>query len=120
MNKFYEKVLNFILLMFLKFRNVLCYRLDCLKLIFLVSVFCFLNMVDELVILLRCLVCDIIFYKLEEFILMEYLRLEIVCVNFDLEISSKFNIIEILYLYYVRVYLLVYVCYMKYKCYKCM
>lgn len=119
-NKLYEKVLNFILPMLLKFRNVPCYRLDCLKSIFLVSASCFLNMADESVTSPRRPVCDITFYKLEEPILTEHLRLEIVCANLDLETSSKFNIIEIPYLHHVRVHPLVYACYMKYKCYKCM
>lgn len=120
-NKLYENVLDFILPMLLKFKTVPCYRLDSLKSMILLFGSCFLNLADESVTSPRRPVCDITFYKLEEPILTEHLRLEIVSANLDLEKSSTENIIEIVpYIHHVRVHPLVYACYMKYKCYKCM
>lgn len=67
--------------------------------------------------LLWRLVCDIIFFSLEEFILMEYLRIEMVLVELGYEMDVEFGKCEgVQCFFYVYVYLFVYVCYMKYKC----
>lgn len=72
---------------------------------------------DVLFMLLLKLIFDIIFFNVEEFILMKYLRIEIVLVELGYEIDVEFGKFESLEcFYYVNVYLFVYVYYMKYKC----
>lgn len=61
--------------------------------------------------------CVIIFFKLEDLIFIEYLRFEIVFVELEFKESNCL----FCYMYYVKIYLIVYVYYMRYKycIYKC-
>lgn len=53
--------------------------------------FGFFNIIDVIFMLLWRLVCDIIFFSLEEFFLMKYLRIEMVLVELGYEMVVEFG-----------------------------
>lgn len=116
-NALYENTLYLIIPMLEEFKKVPCTRLNSIDSFVKLTCSLFLNMNDVSFTSPRRPICDITFFNLEESILTEHLRIEIVSAELGYEIdveSGKSESLECLY--HVNVHPLVYACYMKYKC----
>lgn len=116
-NALYKNALHLIIPMLEEFKKVQDIGLKGIPLSFKLFCYTLFNKNDVPLASLRRPVCDISFFSLEESILTEHLRIEIVSAELGYEIdveSGKSESLECLY--HVNVHPLVYAYYMKYKC----
>lgn len=116
-NALYENALQLIIPMLEQFKNVSCTRLNSINSFLKIISSGFFNITDVSFTSPRRPVCDIIFFSLEEPILTEHLRIEMVSAELGYEMDVESGKCEgVQCLFYVYVHPLVYACYMKYKC----
>lgn len=116
-NSLYENALQLIIPMLEEFKKNPCIRLQSIQSFLKIISSGFFNMNDVSFTSPRRPVCDITFFSIEESILTEHLRIEMVSAELGYEMvveSGQFEGLQCLF--YVNVHPLVYACYMKYKC----
>lgn len=116
-NALYKNALHLIIPMLEEFKKVQDIGLKGIRLSLKLFCYTFFNKNDVPLASLRRPVCDISFFSLEESILTEHLRLEIVLAELGYGMAVWFGQSKsFAYHYHVNVHSLVYAYYMKYKC----